>query len=195
MSPNIDNSVFLKFGDDGVVHSVVCTTSSNGDKHTKVELRIVHSQTEGRPEGDHRPGRPRPIDKGWGPDLLINPLCMPSRMTLTYPMYGFYATSIGRQVCGNAFTYDDIKSLFTREDENRGHWNPSMPINSLITCGPVYMQALKHHVLDKMQSRGYGSTLATSCKPIKGKSVNGSRRWRGTPCWRTEPATASGRGS
>lgn len=118
--PNIDNSVF-KFGDEGVVYNVEYLVSNNGDKYVKIKLRIVRMQIEGDKMAPRNAQKgtigyivpeyamPRPIDKGWAPDLITNPLCIPSWMTLTYPMFmqmGYYATTIGKQVLGDAFTYE-----------------------------------------------------------------------------------------
>ena len=48
---------------------------------------------------------------------------------------------------------------------------------SLIYSGPVYFQALKHHVKDKIQARREGPINAASRQPVKGRAKMGGLRF------------------
>lgn len=46
-------------------------------------------------------------------------------------------------------------------------------LDNPIHCGPIYIQALKHHVKDKKMSRGFGRTNTVTRQPNKGRGWNG----------------------
>ncbi len=52
-----------------------------------------------------------------------------------------------------------------------------MRMKAMIFTGPVYFQALKHHVEDKIQSRGVGAHQYLTHQPLRGKANGGGIRF------------------
>jgi DNA-directed RNA polymerase II subunit RPB2 len=123
------------------------------------------------------------------PDVIINPHCIISRMTMgkmlemisskTSLLTGEHinATSfrpfdysvfqeILKQYGYNEYGLETMRSGFTGE-----------LIKTKIFVGPCYYQAMRHHVKDKIQMRSRGAIKALTHQPISGRSRGGGLRF------------------
>lgn len=124
------------------------------------------------------------------PDIIINPHCIPSRMTIAHLM----ETLMGRICCesgtlgdGSPFTdvsvdglckvlRDDLKlEPHSNEVLYCGTTGKQMPTS--IFMGPIFYQRLKHMVDDKYHSRGSGPLVMLTRQPAEGRARDGGLRF------------------
>jgi DNA-directed RNA polymerase II subunit RPB2 len=127
---------------------------------------------------------------GLVPDIIINPHCIPSRMTIAQLM----ETILGRLGCelgflGDAtpFNKDMTAAGIAAELQERGlepysnevlycgYTGKQMPTN--IFMGPVFYQRLKHMVNDKLHSRATGPLVMLTRQPAEGRARDGGLRF------------------
>ena len=126
--------------------------------------------------------------KGLSPDIIINPISLPSRMTLG-KVIEIISSKVGamkgERVNATAFRNFDLDSFmnilgsygFNREGfENMRDGRTGEEYDVPIYTGPCYYQALRHHVKDKIQSRGRGPVKITTRQPTAGRSRGGGIR-------------------
>ena len=127
-------------------------------------------------------------ENGTVPDIIINPNCMPKRMTI-----GQLIECLKGKVCvikgifGDAtpFTGVDIEGL-NRELVNMGYGEYATEVmyngmtgqkmTTKIFIGPVYYQRLKQMAADKVHSRAKGQTQIMTRQPTEGRSRDGGLR-------------------
>lgn len=125
------------------------------------------------------------------PDLIINPHCIPSRMTIAQLM----ETLLGRLGCeygalgdGSPFnpdaTVDTISSVlrdryklnpYSNEVLYNGHNGRQMEVE--IFMGPVFYQRLRHCSADKLHSRASGPLVMLTRQPAEGRAREGGLRF------------------
>ena len=197
-----DTSLIIKKGEDGYVDRVIKTVTPDGDIMVKVVIR-----TDRTPEvGDKFASRAaqkgtcgaqyRQEDmpftvEGICPDIIINPHCIPSRMTINQLM---------ESVLGKASllsgTFGDA-TPFTGDSENIGEQicdqlglhgyertgkevlmnGQTGEVMGSYFIGPVYYQRLKHLVSDKMHARAGGAVTTLTRQPLEGRSRDGGLRF------------------
>jgi DNA-directed RNA polymerase II subunit RPB2 len=125
---------------------------------------------------------------GMTPDLIINPHSIPSRMTIGKMieiMTSKVAAMKGEKINATAFRPFDLDEYsnslasfgFDRYGKETmingmlGH-----EFNTKIFVGPCYYQALKHHVVNKIQQRARGAIKATTRQPTAGRTKGGGIR-------------------
>lgn len=132
-------------------------------------------------------------NKGMQPDMLINPHCIPSRMTIGKMfefVVGQIAASQGLRYNSTAFRpmQTEIESI---EAKLRNHnFEPdSLGMQTMVSgqsgveyqakifTGPVYYQALRHQVSDKIQVRSRGAIKIDTHQPVGGRSRQGGQRF------------------
>lgn len=222
-----NDSVYLKFGEEGIVEKVV---TSNEDSHqvVRVRLRITKMPEAGdkySPRNAQKTtvGRVLPAAEmpqtrdGMIPIMITNPHQIPSRMTMEYllEMLACKAASVtGNRVNGTTFrpfleaeyrtTLREygIKRGYTEEMQEKyqekvmkdgeemtyikglyefGYEEMYSPegrkYRAMINISPVFVQALKHHVSDKIQARDTGQYRAHTYQPVKGRGSRGGLRF------------------
>lgn len=125
---------------------------------------------------------------GLTPDIIINPLAIPSRMTISKLME-ITASKLGalrgERVNATAFSNFDIETYranlpqygFSRAGTERlVDGMTGRPFEAEIFIGPCYYLMLRHLVKNKIQIRTSNLYQATSHQPIGGKSKGGGLR-------------------
>lgn len=131
--------------------------------------------------------------EGIVPDLMINPHCIPSRMTI-----GHLVECLSSKVAalngieGDATPFQNTESKDTVESisaklhtlgyQLRGNevmYNgfTGKKMEVMIFLGPTFYQRLKHMVDDKMHSRGRGPIQILTRQPTEGRSRDGGLRF------------------
>ncbi|ADO00458.1 hypothetical protein WIV_gp114 [Wiseana iridescent virus] len=131
---------------------------------------------------------------GMTPDIIINPNCIPSRMTINQ----IIATVMGKLYLtnpqskfkqGNPFMENSSTILNELCDELTKHGFDSTGgetmycgftgrrIKSKIFIGPTYYHRLKHMVKDKMHARSHGQVTTLHRQPNCGRSQGGGLRF------------------
>ncbi len=127
---------------------------------------------------------------GMIPDMIINPHCIPSRMTIAHLL----ETLLGKMSCRlgclgdgspfNAVTLDGLQKIL-RDDlkmEPSGNeilyngYTGRMMETSIFT-GPVYYQRLRHCSADKLHSRSSGPLVMLTRQPAEGRAREGGLRF------------------
>ena len=126
---------------------------------------------------------------GLQPDIMINPNCIPSRMTIGQLVEGLVAKMSayeGHESDGTVFNDIDIEDAKNRlekfgVDKNgyeymyNGITGRKMTNKIFIT--PTYYQRLKHLVSDKMHSRARGPKTMLCRQAPEGRSKEGGLRF------------------
>jgi DNA-directed RNA polymerase II subunit RPB2 len=199
----VDGSYSIKLGEEGVVDKVITSTTPGGYTLVKVVIR-----TERIPEiGDKFAARSAQkgtcgmvmdqtdmpfTSEGIVPDIIINPHCIPSRMTIGQLLetvlgkccaidggegdatpFGSASVGIASKIC------DKLQSLGydgTGEEEMYNGMTGE-PLNARVFIGPTYYQRLKHMVSDKMHARAGGKRTVMHHQPLEGRSKDGGLRF------------------
>jgi len=124
------------------------------------------------------------------PDIIINPHCIPSRMTIAQLL----ETLLGRLCCevgslgdGSPFnnaTMEQISSVLknnygiepsSNEILYNGHNGRQMEVN--VFMGPCFYQRLRHCSADKLHSRASGPLVMLTRQPAEGRAREGGLRF------------------
>lgn len=203
----IDASVIIQPGEEGVIDRVRVMITPNGYKLVKIVIRVTREPTLGDKLASRAAQKGtigmvyRQEDMpftlaGITPDIIINPLCMPSRMTINQ----LIETALGK-ACVISGTYGDA-TAFTTNSVNaadkvvnkvsekiteygfEAHGWETMcngmtgeMMNARIFMGPTYYQRLKHMVDDKMHARAQGHVTMLTRQPLEGRSRDGGLRF------------------
>ena len=127
-------------------------------------------------------------EKGITPDIIINPNCVPSRMTmgqLLECLLGKMGSMKGHDCDGTPFTHIDVEKI-KEELEKLGYQRDGseylyngmtgQKMKSMIFIGPTFYQRLKHLVFDKVHSRSRGPLTLLLRQPSEGRARNGGMR-------------------
>ena len=126
---------------------------------------------------------------GLVPDIIINPHCIPSRMTIAHLMetlMGRVGCEIGALGDGSPFTDVSVEGLSkmlvdrglepaSNEVLYCGTTGRQMPTS--IFMGPIFYQRLKHMVEDKVHSRASGPLVMLTRQPAEGRARDGGLRF------------------
>jgi DNA-directed RNA polymerase beta subunit len=124
------------------------------------------------------------------PDIIINPHCIPSRMTIAQLMetlLGKVGCEVGALGDGTPFgacTVDGLASLL-RDDLGMEPYGNEILYNGFtgrqmetnIFVGPVFYQRLRHCSADKMHSRASGPLVMLTRQPAEGRAREGGLRF------------------
>lgn len=191
-------------GEEGYVDRVLTSMNSSSEKVVKVKIRKNRKYIPGDKAAMRYsqkgtvskvvPARYLPRissgpNKGLVPDVFINSHGQPSRMTLNLIIE--VKASKAAVIAGkmfNATTFrnfeDDMKFIDKtltdygldpgcKEDFELPN---GTPIQNKIFFGPIYYQALRHHVSDKIQMRARQGVKPSTRQPVSGRSKEGGLR-------------------
>lgn len=197
-----DCSLTIKGGEDGVVDRVFVDKTPAGHKLVKVVMRSRKIPEKGDKFAS-RCGQKATTglvvsredmpfsESGIIPDLIINPQCLPSRMTLNQLLECVLSKSCAIDgTIGDATPFTQASEniaeklcdkLDTTGFERHGYekmYNgyTGLSFDSEIFIGPVYYQRLKHMVEDKIHCRAYGQVTNLNRQPPEGRSKDGGLR-------------------
>lgn len=124
------------------------------------------------------------------PDIIINPHCIPSRMTIAQLMetlLGKAASELGCLGDGtpfNAVTLENLESLLRDTLGLEPHGNEVLyngftgrQMETSIYMGPCYYQRLRHCSADKLHSRSSGPLVMLTRQPAEGRAREGGLRF------------------
>jgi ribosomal protein L37AE/L43A len=124
------------------------------------------------------------------PDIIINPHCIPSRMTIAHLMetlMGRICSESGALGDGSPFTDVSVEGLCKTLRDDLGlepHSNEVLycgttgkQMATSIFMGPIFYQRLKHMVDDKQHSRSSGPLVMLTRQPAEGRARDGGLRF------------------
>lgn len=194
-----DRSTVVGRHGDGIVDRVLLTTNRDGKRMVTVRVAQIR-----RPEiGDKfssRHGQKGTIGlilqqedmpftrDGISPDLIINPNCVPSRMTIAQlleSVLGKACAIRGQFGDGTPFRgtsaehiADALEAEGFRRDGKEVMYSgiTGEPCEAAVFTGLTYYQRLKHMVVDKIHSRARGPKSILVRQPLEGRSRCGGLR-------------------
>jgi DNA-directed RNA polymerase II subunit RPB2 len=198
--PFHDQSTTLRHNESGVSDYVFESRNGEGYRFAKVRVRSTripgigdkfsscHGQKGTVGMVFDQEDMPFVARTGQAPDMIINPHCIPSRMTmgqLYESILGKCGVHLGVRGDGTAFNsmaYEDICTLLERCGMERHgnevlvHGQTGERIPCTVFMGPIYEQRLKHMVEDKIHSRSTGPKMMLTRQPAEGRSRDGGLR-------------------
>jgi DNA-directed RNA polymerase II subunit RPB2 len=132
---------------------------------------------------------PRTAD-GVVPDIIINPHCIPSRMTIAQlleTLLGKLGCEVGAQGDGSPFnnvTVEGVASMLQNDYGLEPYGNEIMynghngrQLETSIFIGPCFYQRLRHCSADKLHSRASGPLVMLTRQPAEGRAREGGLRF------------------
>ena len=202
-SQKSDTSVVVRNGEEGYVDKIFESTTPDGYLMIKVKLRYLRIPEIGD-KAASRSAQKGTIGmvfnqedmpftcEGVVPDIIINPQCIPSRMTINQLLECVAAKGAcinGHFVHSTPFSSysHNIVDKLTQSLHETGfqkYGNETMynglsgeMIRSQIFIGPTYYQRLKHLVASKIHARDHGSVQSLVRQPLEGRSKEGGLRF------------------
>jgi DNA-directed RNA polymerase II subunit RPB2 len=197
-----DCSLVVKKGEEGFIDRIDITITPDGHKLVKIVIR-----TERVPEvGDKFASRAaqkgtcgmvyRQEDMPWTadgmcPDIIINPHCIPSRMTInqllesvlgkTCAVNGTFGdatpfTSASTNIANDLCDHLGMTKFNGKGTEMLYNGFTGEPMGEVF-MGPVYYQRLKHLVSEKIHARATGPVTTLTRQPLEGRSRDGGLRF------------------
>lgn len=199
----IDASVVVHNDEEGTIDRIETYITPNGYKLVKVVIALYRKPIIGDKVASRAAQKgtigmiyaqedmPFSSQTGMTPDIIINPNCIPSRMTVNQ----LIECVLGK-ACALEGTYGDatpftefsqnVASKITQETLvkhgfNSCGWETMINgmtgelIHSQIFMGPTYYQRLKHMVSDKLHARATGALTGLTHQPLEGYGI---QKWK-----------------
>lgn len=195
-----DDSLRLRRNETGTVDTVMISENQDGYKIVKVKVRQKRYPQIGDKFASRHGQKGTvgmtfrqedlPFNKeGIIPDIIINPHCIPSRMTIGH-MVECLSSKLAslNGVEGDATPFTDmtmnkiasqIHQYGYQKYGNEVLYNPytGRRLVDLIFFGPTFYQRLRHMVEDKMYCRTRGPVVAITRQPTHGRAKHGGLRF------------------
>lgn len=197
-----DCSLIIGKGEEGYVDRIFSSVTPNGYRLVKVVIRTVRIPEVGDKFASRAaqkgtcgmvyPQHDMPFTRsGMTPDIIINPHCIPSRMTINQLMECVLGKSCliegdtGDATPFTASSENIAEQLCDRLGMHGYERTGTEPMYNGMTgeymgnvfIGPVYYQRLKHMVSDKMHARARGHVETLTRQPLEGRSREGGLRF------------------
>lgn len=198
-----DISICIKAGETGIIDKIYRSTSTDGYNLIKIKIRSLRIPEVGDKFASREaqkgtcgmifPQYDMPFTgDGMIPDVIINPHCIPSRMTINQLLECIASKSgvmNGEFTDSTAFSenstdiihylQDRLEKCGFDESGNEYMYNgfTGERFKSKIFIGPTYYQRLKHLVKDKIHARRRGNVQSLTRQPLEGRSRDGGLRF------------------
>ena len=196
-----DVSKMLRNNETGFVDKIYRGRNGEGYTHVKIRVRSERVPTIGDKFSSRhgQKGTVGMILEPWDmpqtkdgiiPDIIINPHCIPSRMTIAQLMetlLGKVGCSLGFLGDGTPFnevTVEKLSSILRDQLKMEPYGNEVLycgttgkQMHTNIFMGPCYYQRLKHMVDDKIHSRASGPLVMLTRQPAEGRARDGGLRF------------------
>jgi DNA-directed RNA polymerase II subunit RPB2 len=195
-----DVSTPLRQTEHGIIDQVILTTNVDGLKFVKVRTRVTKVPQIGDKFAS-RHGQKGTVGityrhedmpftrEGIVPDLVINPHCIPSRMTVAHLIECLLSKVGALKGCeGDATPFTDVTItnisdlLRSAGYQSRGfevmyNGQTGRKLRAQIFLGPTYYQRLRHMVDDKIHARSRGPVQILTRQPVEGRARDGGLRF------------------
>ncbi len=204
----LNESIFVGLSEDGTVDAVLITTNESGDFVVKVRIRQVKKLQPGDKLasryaqkgtigivvlGKYMPYIAFGKNRGLQPDILINPLCIPSRMTmgkLIEQGWSKSALTMAKRINATSFRpvntnqvnydlsitgYVNNNNVDFAKEEMRSGITGEL-LKEKVSIGVIYYQLLKHLVDLKIQIRTRGPINPMTHQPLGGRTKGRAQR-------------------
>ena len=196
-----DVSKMLRNNETGFVDKIYKGRNGEGYTHVKIRVRSERVPTIGDKFSSRhgQKGTVGMILEPWDmpqtkdgiiPDIIINPHCIPSRMTIAQLM----ETLLGKVGCNlgflgdgtpfNEVTVEKLSAILRDQLKMEPYGNEVLycgttgkQMRTNIFMGPCYYQRLKHMVDDKIHSRASGPLVMLTRQPAEGRARDGGLRF------------------
>ncbi len=197
---NRDTSVQLRYGESGIVDTVIYTRTLEKNKLVKVRVRDLRIPEIGDKFASRHgqkgvigmvlPGYDMPYtEDGIVPDIILNPHAIPSRMTvgqLLEEIAGKLGAIKARFIDASPFYREDVDSI--RLELLKLGYDPNARdivydgrtgemLERPVVVGISFYQRLYHMVSDKMHARATGKVQLLTRQPTEGKARQGGLRF------------------
>ncbi len=194
------NNTYVKEGEGGRIDKVSVTKNKDGTNTVKIRIATLripeigdkfasrHSQKGTL--GITLPQEDMPFSiSGIIPDIIINPHCLSSRMTIAQLLEclvgkaGVASGSVMNATPFDEVNISEIQNLLThcgfQKDGNEVLYDgfTGEQMKASVFMGPTYYQRLKHMTCDKVHSRSRGQMQNLVRQPVEGKSRDGGLRF------------------
>lgn len=203
----LDDSIVVQPGEEGTVDRVFITTTPNGYKLVKIVIRVTREPTLGDKLASRAAQKGTigmiysqenmPFNsQGIQPDIIINPCCIPSRMTINQliecvlgkecTMSGEYgdvtpftenSVNVADKIVGKISSRIKDYGFQSQGYETLYNGMTGEQIKAQIFMGPTYYQRLKHMVDDKLHARARGHVTMLTRQPLEGRARDGGHRF------------------
>ena len=196
-----DASTALRSSESGIIDMVMMTVNEESRRFVKVRVRSLrvpqigdkfasrHGQ-KGTCGMTYR-SEDMPFNElGINPDMIINPHCIPSRMTVGHLiecLLSKVCAITGNEGDATPFEYhltvekimNNLHQVGYHKHGNERLYNghTGKILTSPIFFGPTFYQRLKHMVDDKIHSRARGPVAMLTRQPLEGRARDGGLRF------------------
>jgi len=203
VSEQKDCSRVAKSNEKGVVDRVFLGTTPEGFKFIKIKIRSIRIPQVGDKFASRSAQKgtigqvyaheDMPFTQdGITPDIIINPHCIPSRMTINQLIEAWASiltTVTGKRRDATPYTSNSTGIASRIEEELIAHGFDSKgehimmngftgdTMQARVFMGSTYYQRLKHMVDDKMHARAHGDCQVLTRQPLEGRSREGGLRF------------------